>query len=196
LSACYGYKLLRGADFDKKGAVDDALRIERFDTLKAKLPDVLDVHTWHEFLKAIMNAGYLSGDMILSGNAIFYSYALYLIAKHRFNASYNENMHLTSLWFFYASLVAELTRREKNINEKEKILYVYEDEIAVTFTYTEDKRSLNIKNSQELIDIRQNIMDLLNDHTDRSGMSADEVKEYLGVCDEDPPDFFRLGVRR
>lgn len=105
----YGYKLLRGADFDKRGAVDEELRIQRFDTLKEKLPDVLDVHSWHEFLKAIMNAGYLSGDLILSGNAIFYSYAFYLIAKHRFRASYNENMHLTSLWFFYASLVSLYT---------------------------------------------------------------------------------------
>lgn len=105
----YGYKLLRGADFDKRGAVDGELRIQRFDTLKDKLPDVLDVHSWHEFLKAIMNAGYLSGDLILSGNAIFYPYAFYLIAKHRFHASYNENMHLTSLWFFYASLVSLYT---------------------------------------------------------------------------------------
>lgn len=105
----YGYKLLRGADFDKRGAVDGELRIQRFDTLKDKLPDVLDVHSWHEFLKAIMNAGYLSGDLILSGNAIFYSYAFYLIAKHRFHASYNDNMHLTSLWFFYASLVSLYT---------------------------------------------------------------------------------------
>ena len=102
----YGYKLLRGADFDKKGAVNDGLRIQRFDTLKKKLPDVLNVHNWHEFIKAIMNAGYLSGDMILSGNAIFYTYALYLIAKYRFKASYNENMHLTSLCFYYASLVS------------------------------------------------------------------------------------------
>ena len=78
-------------------------------TGKEKLPDVLDVHSWHEFIKAIMNAGYLSGDLILSGNAIFYTYALYLIAKHRFNASYNENMHLTSLWFFYASLISLYT---------------------------------------------------------------------------------------
>ena len=105
----YGYKLLRGADFDKRGAVDEELRIQRFDTLKNKLPDVLDVHSWHEYLKAIMNAGYLSGDLILSGNAIFYSYAFYLIAKHRFHASYNENMHLTSLWFYYASLVSLYT---------------------------------------------------------------------------------------
>ena len=105
----YGYKLLRGADFDKRGAVDEELRIQRFDILKEKLPDVLNVHSWHEFLKAIMNAGYLSGDLILSGNAIYYSYALYLIAKHRFNASYYENMHLLSLWFFYASLVSLYT---------------------------------------------------------------------------------------
>lgn len=105
----YGYKLLRGADFDKKGAVDEILRIQRFDTLKEKLPDVLDVNSWHEFLKAVMNAGYHSGELILSGNAIFYTYALYLIAKHRFNASYNENMHLTALWFFYASLISLYT---------------------------------------------------------------------------------------
>lgn len=105
----YGYKLLRGADFDKKGAIDDSLRNDRFNTLKSKLPDVIDVNSWHEFLKAIMNAGYLSGELILSRNAIYYSYAMYLIAKHRFHASNNENMHLTSLWFYYASLLSLYT---------------------------------------------------------------------------------------
>lgn len=102
----YGYKLLRGSDFDKKGAVDEDLREQRFDQLKTKLPDVLNVNNWHEFLKAIMNAGYLSKDMILSGNTIFYSYALYLIAKDRFNVKPNENLHLISLWFYFTSLVS------------------------------------------------------------------------------------------
>lgn len=105
----YGYKLLRGADFDKKGVVNEELRDIRFKTLQEKLPDVINVHNWHEFLKSILNAGYLSGDLILSGNAIFYTYALYLIARYRFKASYNENMHLTSLWFFYASLTSLYT---------------------------------------------------------------------------------------
>lgn len=105
----YGYKLLRGANFDRKGSVDEVLRDQRFNILKTKLPDVLNVHNWHEFLKSIMNAGYLSGDLILSGNAVYYTYALYLIAKYRFGASYIENMHLTSLWFFYASLVSLYT---------------------------------------------------------------------------------------
>ena len=105
----YGYKLLRGADFDNKGTIDEKLRDKRFKTLKKKLPDVLNVHSWHEFLKSIMNAGYLSGGVILSRNSVFYSYAMYLIAKHRFDASYNENMHLTSLWFFYAALTSLYT---------------------------------------------------------------------------------------
>ena len=102
----YGYKLLRGADFEKKGAVDEGLREDRFDKLKSKLPDILSVNNWHEFLKAIMNAGYMSKDMILSGNTIFFSYALYLIAKDRFNARPNENLHLISLWFYFTSLVS------------------------------------------------------------------------------------------
>lgn len=105
----YGYKLLRGADFEKKGAIDVDLRNQRFDLLKEKLDDVLDIHSWHEFLKCMMNAGYLSKEMISSGTAIFYAYAFYLIAKHRFNASYNDNMLLTSKWYFYISLVSLYT---------------------------------------------------------------------------------------
>ena len=102
----YGYKLLRGADFDRKGAIDEALREERLNIMKEKLPNVLNVHIWHEFLKSIMCAGYLSKEMILSGNTVFYAYSFYLIAKYRFGASYNENMYLTSLWFYYAALTS------------------------------------------------------------------------------------------
>jgi uncharacterized protein with ParB-like and HNH nuclease domain len=105
----YGYKLLRGADFDKNGVVDEDLRAQRFDILQKKLSDVINVNNWHEFIKSILNAGYQSGDLILSYNALYFTYALYLIAKYRFNASYNENMHLTSLWFFFASLVSLYT---------------------------------------------------------------------------------------
>lgn len=101
----YGYKLLRGVDFEKR-SIDTQLREQRFEILKNKLSDVLDVHNWHEFLKAIMNAGYLSNEIISSKNAIFYTYALYLIARYRFKATANENMHLTALWFFYVQLMS------------------------------------------------------------------------------------------
>ncbi|WP_290772996.1 DUF262 domain-containing protein [Anaerofustis sp.] len=127
----YGYKLLRGADFDKKGVIDADLRELRFNTLKEKLPDVINVHNWHEFLKSIMNAGYLLGDMILSVNAIYYTYSMYLIAKYRFNASYNDNMHLTSLWFFYASLLSLYTGSFESTAEQHlnviKALHTFEE---------------------------------------------------------------------
>jgi len=102
----YGYKLLRGADFERKGLFDENLREERFTEMKKRLPEIIDVHVWHEFIKSIMNAGYMSKEMILSSNTIFYAYTFYLIAKYRFSASYNENMYLTSLWFYYASLTS------------------------------------------------------------------------------------------
>ena len=100
----YGYKLLRGADFENKGEIDVELRDARFRLLEEKMPDVLNIHDWHEFIKSVMAAGYHSGDLILSRNAIFYSYAMYLIAKHRFHVPDIENQNLTALWFFMASL--------------------------------------------------------------------------------------------
>ncbi len=105
----YGYKLLRGADFEHRGVINSELMQKNFGILKETLPDVLNVNNWHEFLKAIMNAGYLYDTMILSKNAIYYTYAMYLIAKYKFNASYHENINLASLWFFYAVLVSIYT---------------------------------------------------------------------------------------
>ncbi len=105
----YGYKLLRGTDFEKKGVIDAELREQRLATLKVKLDDVLNLTTWHEFLKSLMSAGYMSNSLVLSGNAIFYTYALYLIAKHRFKVPHNANMHLTALWFFHAALTSLYT---------------------------------------------------------------------------------------
>ena len=96
----YAYKLLRGSDPDKKGVINEELREKNFDILKAKLPDVMNVTNWHEFLKAIMNAGYRSDNFILSKNAIYFTYAMYLTAKYKFNAPENDNKALTSLWFF------------------------------------------------------------------------------------------------
>ena len=113
----YAYKLLRGVDLEKKGVVSKDLRDKNFDTLKAKLPDVMDVTNWHEFLKAIMNAGYRSDKMILSGNAIFFTYAMYLTAKYKFNAPDKTNKALASLWFFYAQMTSLYTGSFESVAE-------------------------------------------------------------------------------
>ncbi|MBQ7545109.1 MAG: DUF262 domain-containing protein [Synergistaceae bacterium] len=113
----YGYKLLRGADLNSRNTITPELRERNFSILKAKLPDVMSVNNWHEFLKAIMNAGYLSDSMILSKNAIYYTYSMYLIARDRFNAPNSDNKALSSLWFFHAALTSLYSNSPETVAE-------------------------------------------------------------------------------
>ena len=100
----YGYKLLRGADLDNRGVISKELMERNFSLLKEKLPDVISPNNWHEFLKSVMRAGYLYSGIISSDNAVYYSYAMYLIAKYRLNVSHDMNDALSSLWIFHALL--------------------------------------------------------------------------------------------
>lgn len=142
----YGYKLLRGADFDKKGAIDINLRNQRFDVLKDKLFDVINVHTWHEFLKCVMNAGYLGKEQILAKTNILYSYVFYLIAKHRFDVSYNENMIATSKWVYFANLVSLYS------NSFESTMEGHLNALKEINTFDEYKKFIDMKISEVLTD--------------------------------------------
>ena len=112
----YGRKMLKGDDLKSRSLKEETMKAN-FDILKAKLPDVMSVNNWHEFLKAIMNAGYLSDSMILSKNAIYYTYSMYLIAKDRFNTPNNDNKALSSLWFFHAALTSLYSNSPETVAE-------------------------------------------------------------------------------
>lgn len=109
----YAYKLLHGADFENKIAMDENLRNERFSILAKKLPDVLDETKWDRFWSIVTSSGYVTAKMIPSHTAVFYTFALYLISLERFgggeakNTSSNES--LLSLWFYFASLTSLYT---------------------------------------------------------------------------------------
>lgn len=169
----YGYKLLRGADFDKKGLIDVNKRIERFEILKKKLPDVLNVHYWHEFLKGIKNAGYLSSDMILSDTAIFYTYALYLLAKDRFDISYNDNLKITSQWFFYAQLVSLYSSSFESVMENQLTF------ISTLNNVDEYKNYINEKIRERLTNDFFNITLLGSDGLAVSGKGNNAWNAYL-----------------
>ena len=112
----YGRKMLKGDDLKSRALNPDTMR-QNFDALKAKLPAVMDVNNWHEFLKAVMTAGYLSDSMILSMNAVYYTYAMYLIARDKFNAPNNANKNLAALWFFYAEMTALYSNSPESVAE-------------------------------------------------------------------------------
>ena len=85
--------------------------------LKEKLSEVMNVNNWPEFLKAVMGAGYLTSSMILSMNAVYYTYAMYLIDKDRFLAPNNANKDLASLWFFHAVMTSMYSNSPKSVAE-------------------------------------------------------------------------------
>lgn len=169
----YGYKLLRGADFDKKGVIDINKRLERFEQLKKKLPDVINVHYWHEFLKGIKTAGFLSSDMILSDTAIFYTYAFYLIAKDRFNISYNDNMKLTAQWFYFAQLTSLYTGSFESIMEN------HLSAISELNTVEEYKNFIKTKINERLTSDYFNITLLGSDGLAVSGKGNNAWNAYL-----------------
>lgn len=169
----YGYKLLRGADFDKKGVIDINKRLERFEQLKKKLPDVINVHYWHEFLKGIKTAGFLSSDMILSDTAIFYTYAFYLIAKDRFNISYNDNMKLTAQWFYFAQLTSLYTGSFESVMENHLTA------ISELNTVEEYKNFIKTKINERLTSDYFNITLLGSDGLAVSGKGNNAWNAYL-----------------
>lgn len=98
----YAYKLLHGADFDKKGAISEELRNHRFDEFKDHLAKALDRNNFCEFLKCIESAGFVTKGLISSKTNIIYAYAFYLIGKYDFNISESDlRTIITKMIFFF-----------------------------------------------------------------------------------------------
>lgn len=81
--------LLRGAslDGDKTLAVSD--REQQLDKLGSAIDVVLDLTTWHEYLKALMSAGFRRSNEVSSVNNVVLVYALYLIGR-RYGLSHSD----------------------------------------------------------------------------------------------------------
>lgn len=102
------YQVLRGKDLDT-GVFSPERRGQQFAILQHAQARVLDLKHWHQFLSALVGAGYRSREMISSQNALLYAYALYLIAKIRCNMPEHQLQRLIGRWFFFASLTGRYT---------------------------------------------------------------------------------------
>lgn len=104
----YVYPILRGKDL-KTGDVSTVRRGEQFELLRTHQQSVLDLTNWHEFLKAVQQAGYYRGDKISSVNNIVYCYLMFLIGRERFGMSYGVLRKLIARWFFTSALTGRYT---------------------------------------------------------------------------------------
>lgn len=99
----YAYMLLRGRNFETE-VYSDVLRQEQFEKLKIVLEKVINVQVWHDFIKCIEAAGYVSKTLISSQIALVYSYTLYLIGKYDFKMKESDLRKLISKWFFMSAV--------------------------------------------------------------------------------------------
>lgn len=108
------YQVLRGKDLDT-GSFSPERRDAQFAILHNAQAQVLDLKHWHQFLSALIGAGYRSGEMISSQNALLYAYAFYLIGRIRCGVPEHQLQKLIGRWFFFASLTGRYTSSPESV---------------------------------------------------------------------------------
>jgi hypothetical protein len=102
------YQVLRGKDLST-GEFSAERRDAQFSLLREAQARVLDLTHWHQFMSALIGAGYRSGDMVSSQNALLYAYAFYLIGRNRHSVPEHRLQKVVGRWFFFATLTGRYT---------------------------------------------------------------------------------------
>jgi hypothetical protein len=90
-------------------------RDQQFAVLQKAQADVLDLTNWHQFLSSLVGAGFRSGEMISSQNALLYCYAFYLAGRKKFRIQEHLLQKLIGRWFFAVSLTGRYTSSPETI---------------------------------------------------------------------------------
>lgn len=104
----YIYSILRGKDLDT-GLFSEERREQQFEKLKIAQAYTLDIQNWHEFIKALKQAGYNNESFISSNNNILYSYVFFLIGRIDYKVDLYELKKLIAKWFFMCSITGRYT---------------------------------------------------------------------------------------
>ena len=112
----YVYSILRGKDLET-GIFSTERRDTQFDVLKDAQVKSLNITNWHEFIKAIKQAGFSRHDYISSKNNLLYAYVFFLIGREDFNMNLFDLKNLISKWFFMSSITGRYTGSPETIME-------------------------------------------------------------------------------
>ena len=102
------YQVLRGKDAET-GEFVAAHREEQFTILKHAQAHVLNLTHWHQFLSAMVGAGFRSREMVSSDNALLFSYAFYILGRVRFQVAEHKLQKAIGRWFYASSLTGRYT---------------------------------------------------------------------------------------
>lgn len=138
------YQVLRGKDVET-GLFSAENRQAQFKVLRGAQAEVLNLTHWHQFLSALVGAGFRSGEMISSQSAVLYAYAFYLIGRTRFHVAEHLLQKALGRWFFFASLTGRYTgspesvmdgdlNRIKGVRDADGFIRALDEVIAVELT--------------------------------------------------------------
>lgn len=102
------YQILRGRNPETQ-EVTEELRESRFRQLETAQQAALNLKNWHGFIDSLRGAGFLSKDLISSELAVWYSYAIYLIGRERYQVSSVTLDWLIPQWFVLSLLTSRYT---------------------------------------------------------------------------------------
>ena len=114
----YARLILNGRDLETR-ETSVAKREENFAKFDAALDKVLDLNDWHAFINALGEAGYVNKGMVSSENTIPLTYAIALIAKHRFGITGVELQRVAKRWFYMALLTQMYTGNFESVFEQQ-----------------------------------------------------------------------------
>ena len=115
----YGYKLLRGADLDKKGNISEELRNQRFEQFKVALDKVLDRNNFKEFLKCVNSSGFVVNNLLPSDTNVTFAYAFWLIGKYDFGINISDLKKIISKAIFFFNLTSRYSASFESLIENE-----------------------------------------------------------------------------
>ncbi len=104
----YVYSILRGKDLET-GDFSTTRRDAQFESLKKAQAKALNIQNWHEFIKAVKQAGFARQDYISSKNNLLYAYIFFLIGREDFKMDLYELKKLIGKWFFMSSITGRYT---------------------------------------------------------------------------------------
>jgi hypothetical protein len=104
----YVYSILRGKDLVTEEFSSER-RDAQFLVLKQAQARVLNLQNWHDFLKALMQAGYRSDTMISSETNLLYTYTFYLIGRTEYGVDEYKLRRVIAQWYFMVNLTGRYT---------------------------------------------------------------------------------------
>ncbi len=108
------YQVLRGKDIETdKYSISQ--REAQFAVLEKAQTEVLNLADWHQFISALIGAGFRSGEMISSQTALLYAYAFFLLGRNRYHVPQYILSKVIGRWFFASSLTGRYTNSPETI---------------------------------------------------------------------------------